>query len=287
MERLDIAIIGTGPAGLSAAINAKIRNKSFKIFGTKELSTKLVKAHQINNYVGFPAISGKDLKENFEKHLEQMGIEITEEKINNIYNMGDYFALLANENQYEATSVVIATGVNFSRPYKGELELLGKGVGYCATCDGALYKDKVVTLVVFNKHEEAEVNFMAELASKVYLIPMYKEEVSVSDNVEIIKDTVLEVVGESQVEKVVLKNGEIVTDGLFILRDSLPPSQLLDGLELDGNHVKVDRSMATNIPGVFAAGDIVGAPYQYIKGAGEGNIAGLSAVSYVDVQSRK
>lgn len=287
MERLDIAIIGTGPAGLSAAINAKIRNKSFKIFGTKELSTKLVKAHQINNYVGFPAISGKDLKENFEKHLEQMEIEITEEKINNIYNMGDYFALLANENQYEATSVVIATGVNFSRPYKGELELLGKGVGYCATCDGALYKDKVVTLVVFNKHEEAEVNFMAELASKVYLIPMYKEEVSVSDNVEIIKDTVLEVVGESQVEKVVLKNGEIVTDGLFILRDSLPPSQLLDGLELDGNHVKVDRSMATNIPGVFAAGDIVGAPYQYIKGAGEGNIAGLSAVSYVDVQSRK
>lgn len=287
MERLDVAILGSGPAGISAGINAKIRNKSFKLFGTKELSAKLIKAHEINNYVGFPKISGTELKENFEKHMEQMGVEITEQKVSSIYNMGDHFMLIAGENQYAATSVILACGVNFSRPFKGEMELLGRGVGYCATCDGGLYKGKVVTCVLYNKHEEDEVNFLAELASKVYLIPMYKEEVEVSDNVEIIKDTVLEVCGEGKLEKVVLKNGEIVTDGLFILRDTIPPTQLLDGLELDGNHVKVDRKMATNIPGVFACGDIVGAPYQYIKAAGEGNIAGLSSASYIDANKAK
>lgn len=279
--RLDIAIIGSGPAGVSAGINAKIRNKTFKIFGTKELSNKLIKAHEINNYVGFPKISGTELKENFDKHLEQMEIEITEEKVNNIYDMGGYYAMLTADNQYEANTIIIATGVNFSKPFKGEMELLGKGVGYCATCDAMLYKNKVVTIVAYNKHEEEEVNYVAELASKVYFIPMYKEEVEVSECVEIIRDTPIEIVGDTKVSKLVLKNTEIETDGLFILRDSIPPAQLLDGLELDGNHVKVNRKMETNKPGVFAAGDIVGAPYQYIKSAGEGNIATLSAVSYI------
>ena len=286
MDRIDIAIVGSGPAGISAALNAKIRNKTFKVFGTKEISPKLVKAHQINNYLGFYGKSGKEIRDEFAKHLEAMDIEITEEKINNIYSMGDYFALMGSKNTYEATAVILATGVNFGKPLKGEEEYLGRGVGYCATCDAPLYKDKIVTIIAYNKHEESEANFLAQVASKVYYIPMYKEEVEADESIEIIKDTPVEIVGEQFVQKLILKNNEIETDGLFILRDSISPGQLVPGLELDKNHVQVDRKMATNLKGCFAAGDIVGIPYQYIKAAGEGNIAALSAVSYLDELKR-
>lgn len=286
MDRIDIAIVGSGPAGISAALNAKIRNKTFKVFGTKEISPKLVKAHQINNYLGFYGKSGKEIRDEFAKHLEAMDIEITEEKINNIYSMGDYFALMGSKNTYEATTVILATGVNFGKPLKGEEEYLGRGVGYCATCDAPLYKDKIVTIIAYNKHEEAEANFLAQVASKVYYVPMYKEEVEVDESIEIIKDTPVEIVGEQFVQKLILKNNEIETDGLFILRDSISPGQLVPGLELDKNHVQVDRKMDTNLKGCFAAGDIVGTPYQYIKAAGEGNIASLSAVSYLDELKR-
>ena len=111
---------------------------------------------------------------------------------------------------------------------------------------------------------------------------MYKEKVEVDSTIEIVNDTLVEIVGENSVKKLVLKNREIETDGLFILRDSISPGQLVPGLKINENHVEVDRLMRTNIEGCFAAGDIVGAPYQYIKAAGEGNIAALSAVTYLD-----
>lgn len=287
MERYDLAIIGSGPAGVSAALNAKIRKKNFVIFGSKELSNKLTKAEKINNYLGFYGKSGAQIRDEFIKHMESMNIGITEEKINNIYAMGDYFTLMANDKMYEASAIILATGVNFGRPFKGEEELLGKGVGYCATCDAPLYKDKIVTIIAYNKHEEDEVNFISTIASKVYYIPMYKEEVKVDENIEIINDMPVEIIGKNKVEKLILKNSEIKTDGIFILRDSVSPGQLVPGLELDENHVKVDRKMKTNLQGCFAAGDIVGAPYQYIKAAGEGNIAALSAVSYIDNLNKK
>lgn len=281
-ERYDIAIIGSGPAGLSAALNARIRKKSFIIFGSKNLSNKLEKAEKINNYLGFFNRSGKEIKEEFEKHIEAMDINITEEKVNNIYSMGKYFSIMVNEKIYEATTIILATGVNFGKPFKGEEEFLGRGVGYCATCDAPLYKEKVVTIISYNKQEEKEANFLATVASKVYYVPMYKEEVEVDPSIEIIRDTPIEICGDKKANKLILKNSEIETDGIFILRDSISLGQLVPGLKLDGNHVEVDRKMQTNLKGCFAAGDIVGTPYQYIKAAGEGNIAALSAVAYID-----
>jgi thioredoxin reductase (NADPH) len=285
--KYDLAIIGSGPAGLSAALNAKIRNKSFILIGTKEASNKLVKAHEINNYLGFFKKSGIEMRDEFVNHLKNMEIEITEDKINNVYAMGDYYALMGTKENYEATSIILATGVNFGKPFKGEEEFLGRGVGYCATCDAPLYRDKVVTIISFNKHEESEANFLASVASKVYYIPMYKEEVEVDPKIEIIRDTPLEIKGDTLVNKLILKNSEIETDGIFILRDSISPGQLVPGLEIENNHIKVDRLMKTNLAGCFAAGDIVGVPYQYIKAAGEGNIASLSAVAYIDEINKK
>ena len=286
-ERYDIAIIGSGPAGLSAALNAKIRKKKFIIFGNKELTPKLSKAHEINNYLGFYRKSGKEMQEEFNNHLKEMDINITEEKINNIYAMGEYFGLMVNEKMYEATSVILATGVQYGKLFDGEERLLGKGVGYCATCDAPLYKNKVVTIIAYNKHEEEEANFIATIASKVYYIPMYKEEISVDSSIEIINDIPVEIIGEDKVSKLKLKNSEIETDGIFILRDSISPGQLVPGLKIVDNHIEVDRLMKTNIDGCFAAGDVIGKPYQYIKAAGEGNIASLSAASYVDSISKK
>lgn len=285
-ERYDIAIVGSGPAGVSAALNAKIRNKSFVIFGSNELSNKLVKAHEINNYLGFYGKSGKEIQEAFSSHLKSMDIQITEEKINNIYAMGDYFALMVNDKMYEATSVILATGIQYGKLFPGEEKLLGKGVGYCATCDAPLYKNRVVTIISYSKKEEEEANFIATLASKVYYVPMYKEAVEVDSSIEIVKDTPIEIIGEDKVEKLILKTREITTDGLFILRDSISPGQLVPGLKIVDNHVEVDRQMKTNLKGCFAAGDIVGRPYQYIKSAGEGNVAALSAVSYVDSKKK-
>ena len=286
-ERYDIAIIGSGPAGISAALNAKIRNKNFILFGNDELSNKLVRAHEINNYLGLYGKSGKEVAQEFRKHLDAMDIKVTEERINNIYSMGDYFALMVNDKMYEATSIILATGIQYGKPFPGEEALLGKGVGYCATCDAPLYKGRVVTIIAYSKKEEEEANFIATLASKVYYIPMYKEQVEVESSIEVINDTPISIEGTDKVEKLILKNGEIITDGLFILRDSISPGQLVPGLKIVDNHVEVNRLMETNLKGCFAAGDIVGKPYQYIKSAGEGNIAALSAVSYVDSLKKK
>ena len=286
-ERYDIAIIGSGPAGLSAALNAKIRKKKFVIFGNDELSGKLVKAQKINNYLGFYGMSGAEIKEQFDSHIKSMDIKITNERINNIYSMGDYFALMANDKTYEALTVILATGVNFGKPFEGEERLLGKGVGYCATCDAPLYKNKVVTIIAYNKKEESEANFVASIASKVYYITMYNENIELDPKIEVIKGIPIKIEGQNKVEKLILKDREIETEGLFILRESVSPGQLVPGLKVTENHVEVDRLMKTNLNGCFAAGDIVGMPYQYIKAAGEGNIAALSAVSYLDKFNRK
>lgn len=281
--RYDIAIVGSGPAGLSAAVNASIRNKNLIVFGNEDLSNKLVKAPKINNYLGFYDISGIELKEKFNEHIGKMGIQITCEKVNAVYAMGDYFVLQANEKMYEASAVIIAVGMEFAKPLKGETEFLGRGVGYCATCDAPLYKDKVVSIIAYNSDGEEEANFVSELAKKVYYIPMYKGEYKLNTSIHLIKDIPLEITGGQMVDTLKLKNSEIKTDGIFILKDSVPPDELVPGLLIENGHIKVDRNMKTNIDGCYAAGDCAGKPYQYLKSAGEGQIAALSAVSYLDL----
>lgn len=279
--RYDIAIIGSGPAGLSAALNAKIRNKNFILFGNKNLSAKIEKAPKIDNYLGFVGMNGREIGDKFKEHIESMDIKITEKRIDSVYAMGDYFSLMSGDEMIEAKSVIIASGIEYTKPIKGELEFLGRGVGYCATCDAPLYKEKIVTIVGYNKEAEEETEFVSELASKVYYIPMYKTDFSGNEKIEIINDVPVEVQGAFKANKLVLRKGELETDGIFFLRDSISPGQLVPGIKIEDGHIAVDRSMQTSIKGCFAAGDCVGKPYQYIKAAGEGNIAALSAVSYL------
>ena len=286
MERYDIAIIGTGPAGLSAAITAKIRNKKILLIGNPNFSDKVQKAHQIQNYLGLPAISGKDLAKAFENHINSMDITITEGKVNAVYPMGSYFGLQVSQDIYEAETVIVATGIVTGKAFKGENELLGRGVSYCATCDAPLYRNKTVAVIGYSPKEESEAEFLAEVCEKVLYIPMYKEETKLSDKVTIINEKPTAVIGENKVKSLQTEKNNYEVDGIFILRDSIPPSQLVSGLEIKDNHILVNSQMETNIKGCFACGDIVGRPYQYIKAAGQGNIASLSAVAYLDAKRK-
>lgn len=290
-ERYDVAIIGTGPAGVSAAITAKVRNKSVLLLGSADMSDKVAKAHSILNYPGLPQIPGAELAARLQEHLKQMEIPVTDRKVTMIYAMGEYFSLQIDQDFVEASSVILATGVSFGRPLPGEDENLGRGVSYCATCDAALYRGKEAVIVGYAPKEESDARFLAEMADRVIYIPVYKKDEMPEDpahmfgeipNIEV--RTVKPVsIGKTDGRMVLTTDQEeIVTDGIFLLRESVSPGKLVPGLELDGNHVKADRKMASNIPGLFAAGDITGTPYQYIKAAGEGNVAALSAVAYID-----
>ncbi|KOF57322.1 MULTISPECIES: NAD(P)/FAD-dependent oxidoreductase [Clostridium] len=286
MDRYDIAVIGSGPAGLEAAINAKIRNKKVIIFGNENLSKSLVLAPKVNNYLGFYGLSGVELKDKFKEHIDKMGISINVEKVNTIYAMGEYFSIMTSKENYEAKTVILALGMEHTKPVKGEDILLGRGVGYCATCDAPLYKDKIVTIIGYNKEAESEANYVSEIAAKVYYVPMYKDEYGLNSNIDIVKDSPVEITGQNKVEKLVLKAEEIVTDGVFVLKDSAPPEQLVPGLQMENKHIKVNRKMETNIKGCYAAGDCTGKPYQYMKAVGEGQVASLNAVDYLN-QSRE
>ncbi len=279
----DSLIIGGGPAGLSACLNLQIRNKSFKFFSGTEKTTGLMKAPQIDNYLGLQGISGTELLNNFKKHVNEMGIEIFKDKVTNIIGMGGYFAVNSNNEFYEAKTIIIGTGHAKANYFLGEKEYLGKGVGYCATCDGPLYKNKPITIISENEEGEEESVFLSQICSEVYYIPLYNSEMKSNSKIKIIKDKPMEIVGDGdKVISLKLKNQEIKTEAVFIIRNVIPVSQLLEGIELEDGSIKVNRHMETSINGVFACGDCTGKPYQISKAVGEGSIAALSAVKFLD-----
>lgn len=294
--RYDIAIIGTGPAGVSAAVTGKIRNKNILLFGSAQLSEKLEKAHQILNYPGFPSISGKELAEKLKAHLDALDIPITQERVSAVYAMGDYFALQAGQSIYEAKSVILATGMTQRKTFEGEPELLGRGVSYCVTCDAQLYRDKTAAIISYSQETEPEADFLAEIAKKVYYFPMYPHDPQVSEKVQVMQENPVAVKAmavspdtpdQLSLAGVQTENSMLPVDGVFIMRDSISPGQLVPGLAMNGNHVAVNANMETNIPGCFACGDVTGTPYQYIRAAGQGNTAVLSAVAWLSRQNKK
>lgn len=278
----ELAIIGCGPAGMAAALNAKIRNRDFIFLGTEDCSPKLSKAPQIENWLGFPEISGEDLRQLFLKHIKEKGIEIVPFKVTNIYP-GPPYTLMGKDQSLEADAIIIAIGVSAGKLFPGEAELLGSGVGYCATCDGPLYKVKKVAIVSYNQEGEDEANFMADFCSKVYYIPYYSSELLRLDpRIEVKKVKVKGIVGSEKVKQLDLGEEQLSVDGVFIIRDTLPAEQLISGLEMEDSAIKVNHKLETSMPGLFAAGDCTGQPFQLIKAAGEGGTAALQAVRYLD-----
>ena len=287
--RYDIPIIGTGPAGISAAITAKLRNKNIILFGNKDLSDKINKAHSIKNYTGLPNVTGEELATALKNHLNDLDIEITEKRVNAVYSMGEYFALQVGKEMIESKSLIIATGVTALKTLENEDEFLGRGVSYCATCDAHFCKGKDVAVIAYTKEAEEDALFLSEVCSSIKYFPLYDISNEIFDkygNIQIIKDKPIGFAGNMKAEKIICENSSYDAFSTFVVRNNISADKLVPGLKTDGTHIIVDLQMETNIKGLFACGDIAGKPYQYIKSAGQGNIAALSAIAYLANKSK-
>ncbi len=278
----DVAIIGSGPAGISAALNLKLHNKSIVWFGSSDLSTKVGKSEMIANYPGVPMTSGAELNRTFLAQIEEAGLEITDKKVTNIMATRNGFMVLGDNDIYEARSILLAIGSVPGKGLVGENEYLGNGVSYCATCDGFLCKGKTIAVFCGDKRYEHEVEYLAGIADKVYLQTGYPDSEIDLPNVERLPKPIKEVRGELKANGIVLTDGsEIAVEAVFFLRNAIAPATILSGLEMDGAHIVIDRDMATSIPGCYAAGDCTGRPYQIAIAVGEGNTAAHSILEYL------
>lgn len=282
-QKFDIAVIGGGPAGLSAALTGRVRNKQIALFEHLNHSEKLQKAHIVDNYLGMPQITGQGMMQQFVAHCMAQKPTLIKEKVVTVFPGDDAFTLLTPVNTYEARAVILTTGVVSTALFKGEKSFLGRGVSYCATCDGMFYKDKDVAVISYTNEGEPEAEFLGEICRNVYYFPQYRPQpAALRSQVKIVPGRPRAIEGDTQVEKLVTDQAEHKVSGIFIIRQSDPVENVLPGLALDGEVIRVNRDMSTNIPGVFAAGDCTGKPWQIAKATGEGLIAVLSAIAYLD-----
>ncbi len=286
--RYDVAVVGSGPAGLSAALNAAVRQKSVLLFGASR-SERLLQTESVENYLGLPGESGESLLDKFYAHIRQYpNIIHRKENVQVIYDMGEAIGLLLAGNEIvQARSVVLATGVNFGTLLPGEEQYLGKGVGYCATCDAALYKGRPVVVVGYNEEAASEANFIADLASSTVFVNCTGRDYALKEGIREIRKKPLEILGEERACALRFEDETVEAEGFFFLRDARAADALVPGIALNGRHVAVDGDMATNLPGIFAAGDLVGAPYQINVACGRGQVAGLAAARYATLRVAK
>lgn len=277
----DIAVIGGGPAGLSAAINARARNKTVLVVTNDYKESPLYRAERVDNYLGMPGQSGAQLLDRYHSHAQDMGVSFRSGRVLNIMPMGGTCYLSIGSEMEEAKAVIIASGVSRGKKFPGEAELLGKGVSYCATCDGMLYRSKPVAVVGLAPDAPEEANFLAGLGCQVTYVSG-KQPQGLDPAVPYVKAVKLEVLGGDAVSGLKADGQVIPCEGVFLLRHAIAPTDLLGDLALDNGYVAVDRAMRTNIPGVFACGDCTGTPLQLSKAVGEGLVAGQKAAEYVD-----
>jgi thioredoxin reductase (NADPH) len=277
----DIAIVGGGPAGCSAAVTAANRNLKTILFDPGDFALALRKTQKIKNYLGIPNVSGKDLMDLFVKQMKEAGTEVITEKVLNVMALNDHFYLGTPSNMYEAKAVILTIGVPHSRGLDGEKDLLGKGISYCATCDGNFYKGRTVGVLCTVPSMWQEVVFLANLAAKGTAWVSFDAPGDVPQNMSIEKTMPTAVRKEGSQVIVTAGEKETAVDGLFILRETDPVSRLLPDLAMNGNYIRVDGSQQTSVPGVFAAGDCTGQPWQINKAAGEGQKAVFGVVDYL------
>ena len=298
----DVIIIGSGPAGLTAAIYAARADLKPLVFAGMERGGQITLTEDLENFPGFPeGIGGFDLYQLLEKQANRFGSEIIYDLVTEVDLSGDVKIVKTADKEYQAKAVIVATG---STPKKldvpGEKELIGKGVSYCATCDGFFFKDKHVAVIGGGNSALDEGLFLTRFASKVSIIhrrdrlradKILQDRAEKNPKVEFIWDTVVEeVVGDNSVQSLKLKNvktGEVSDfplDGVFIFIGHYPNIDLFKGqIELDDlNYIKTERSTKTNLKGVFACGDVQDPVYrQAITSAGAGCQSAMEAEKYV------
>ena len=276
----DILILGSGPAGLAAAIAARGRDKSVLVIGNPRQDSPLAKAERVDNYPGLPGRTGLELLEELFRHAEALGTEFVTGRALSLLAWNG-FSLTVGSQVYQGSALILAPGVVRQNKYPGESELLGRGVSYCATCDGMLYRNRPVTVVGLSPDAPQEANYLSSLGCQVVYVSPHQPR-GLKEGIPYIKAGRLAVKGEQAVAGLEADGALLPCDGVFILRRAVAPTDLLPDLETEEGVVRVDRRMATNLPGVFAAGDCTGEPLQVSKAVGEGHVAALSACEYLD-----
>ncbi len=280
----DVIIIGAGPAGVSASLYAKRANKSVLVLYHGE--SQLEKAHMIDNYYGFPGgITGTQLYEDGIAQAKELGVEVRNEEVTHISMTASMtYEVTSNDVSYEGRSLILATGNKKVRPnIKGVADFEGKGISYCAICDGFFYRKKTVAVLGNGDYALSEAGDLENIAAKVYLLTNGAEAPD-TDKYEVITKKIAEVKGDAKIGAVVFEDGsELELDGLFVALGVAGGADFGKklGLALDGDSIKVNADMSTNLPGVFSCGNVTGGLLQVCKAVYEGGQAGLSAVNYI------
>ena len=269
----DIAVIGAGPAGYSAALNARKREKSVVVIGQN--TGWLTHAERIDNYAGMPGVSGQEMLSVMRDQARAMGAELKSGVVHQVIDMGGSFALSLGADFVETRKIILCTGAKQPSLLPGEENLLGRGVSYCGTCDGMLYRGKSVAVVGAGPEAVSEANFLASLCGKVTYFGAPDE--TLDDRISVREEAVEAIMGDMHAEGLMIGGREEPFDGVFIFREAMALSSLLPGVEMDGAFIRVDRQMRTSLAGVYAAGDCTGLPLQVAKAVGEGCIAALCA----------
>ncbi|MHA1986754.1 MAG: NAD(P)/FAD-dependent oxidoreductase [Promethearchaeota archaeon] len=292
----DLIVLGGGPTAIGCAIYAARFAMDVLVIG-KIFGGLIATTHIVENYPAITSVSGQGLMEMFREHMNSLNIPYVSDEIRSIEKVDDYYELNSFFQKFKAHSICIATGSERKKlGVPGEEDYAGRGVSYCATCDGPFYRDKVVCVIGGSDSAAKEALFLAQNVKKVYIIyrgneiraePINKQRVYENDKIEIIYETnVVEIKGGTNVKSIIFDNGkEFELDGVFIEIGSIPNSDLAKRVGVKTNskgEIMINRKSETNVPGIFAAGDVADAPFkQAITGVSEGVIAAYSAFDYV------
>ncbi len=302
-KTFDIIILGGGPAGLSAAIYAARSAAKTAIIDISMLGGQPSNYLELENYPGFAKIGGYDLMEKFEEHADMFGIQkFPMEEIQSVDLTSDIKTVTTLNGEFKAKSIIIATGAQSKKlGVEGEKEFVGRGVSYCAVCDGAFYKDKVVAVVGGGNAAVEEASYLTKFASKVYLIhrrdelradKIVQERAFKNEKLEFIYDTIVNKInGENLVKSATIENvktheiKDLAIDGIFPYIGFEPNADLFTGqIKQDKNgFIIVDEAMQTSVKGVYAIGDVRVTPLrQVITAAADGAIAAVYAGRYIE-----
>lgn len=294
----DLIIVGSGPAGLAASIYASRYKLDHLIFGRGD-GGQMQEIHSMENWPGDVQTSGHDLAARFIAHVESFGVKISKEPVAKIKKLeSGEVEVETPRGKYRSKALILAMGAEYRKMnIPGEKELTGKGVSYCATCDAMFFRDKIVAVIGGGNSAAVVALELLDFASKIYLVhkydklkadPLWQDRIAESPKIEVIKETeVIEIAGKDKVEKIVLDKAyqdknHLDVDGVFIEIGSEPGIMLAKdmGVEVDEqNFIKVKGDMSTNVPGIYAAGDITTGSNklrQVLTGAAEGAIAAAS-----------
>ena len=288
-ELHNCVIVGAGPAGMNAALYLKRGGIEPIIIESDVPGGEMLKTYKIENYLGYESIDGGELALKMSKQVKDLGVKIIKDKVVKVTHE-DKFVIKCENNEFVSDYVIVATGrIPRKLGLKNESELTGRGISYCAVCDGAFYKDKEVAIIGGGDSALTEALYLSDLCLKVYVLArkdlrasdVLQNRVKNKDNIVILKNVeVIGILGNDRLSSILLNNGDkLDVSGMFIAIGGNPELSFLDslGVELVNGYIKTNDRMESNIKGLYAAGDVRYKDfYQIITAASDGAIAALS-----------